>query len=329
MTQLSSYRGYWHPLACAHEVTEQPRRFTLLGEHLVAYRTAQGISVFKDLCPHRGCALSIGKIVKGNLECPYHGWQYDAAGRCVVIPSLAPGQAIPSKARATAYECREACGLVWAALAAPQAPFPAPPAECAYGAPELRSVIVDVYEWSVDAGRVVENFLDVSHFPFVHDGSLGDRNHTFVPLHEVTVEQHAFHYVYPQLQPTDPTTGGQEPLKLNFFYRAPFSAHIKRETSRDDWSCVSLYAAPLTAGTSRTYVTFVRNFDLDPASDEKYVSFVHGAMLEDGAILQNCRPEEIPLDLRAELHIGVPDAAGLQFRRILGRIEAATVATVA
>lgn len=323
MTQLAAYRTFWHPLAKTDEIDESPRRFTLLGEAVVAFKTSAGFSVFRDVCPHRGCALSLGRIVEEKLECPYHGWQFDAQGKCVRIPALAPTQPIPTKARTVAYETRVDSDILWVTFEPASAPFPLAPEECRYGRPELRSVIVGTYEWNADAGRVVENFLDVSHFPFVHDGSLGDRAMTFVTPHEVNSSADSFEYVYPQLQPTDPTTGGAEPLYLNFSYCAPFSAHIKRQTSRDDWSCVSLYSAPTTAVTSRTFVTFTRNFDLDPSSDHKYCGFVHGAMVEDGTIVQSLTPVEIPLDMRAELHIGVPDAAGLHFRRVLARIEAA------
>jgi len=44
-------------------------------------------------------------------------------------------------------------------------------------------------------------------------------------------------------------------------------------------------------------------------------------MGQDKAVVESVRPEEIPVDLREELHIKVPDAAGLILRRILGRIE--------
>ncbi|KAK9835226.1 hypothetical protein WJX81_007254 [Elliptochloris bilobata] len=38
----------------------------------------------KDECAHRACPLSLGKVVDGHIQCPYHGWEYDAGGS--VIP---------------------------------------------------------------------------------------------------------------------------------------------------------------------------------------------------------------------------------------------------
>ncbi|MBJ7334274.1 MAG: Rieske 2Fe-2S domain-containing protein, partial [Thermoleophilia bacterium] len=56
---------FWHPIARVEDVTEQPQQFVLLDEKLVAFRTDAGISVFKDLCIHRGAALSLGEVKNG------------------------------------------------------------------------------------------------------------------------------------------------------------------------------------------------------------------------------------------------------------------------
>src|SRR4051812_553631 len=113
MTNVVTFRQFWHPIATVDEVhTDRPTRFTLLGENLVAFKTDDGVSVMKDLCIHRGSALSLGKIIDGTLECVYHGWRYDGTGRCVRIPALAPDAPIPGKAKALTYPVREYSGLV-------------------------------------------------------------------------------------------------------------------------------------------------------------------------------------------------------------------------
>src|ERR1700756_5681618 len=114
-----SLGNYCVPIATSGDVAGPPKAFTLLGERLVAFRDAEGVSVFKDLCIHRGAALSGGKIENGRLVCPYHGWAYDHSGACVHIPSLPPGAPIPPRARAISYAAREAYGLVWVALSEP------------------------------------------------------------------------------------------------------------------------------------------------------------------------------------------------------------------
>ena len=118
-----SMENYWHPIGTSAEIIEQPRRFKLLGEKIATFRDETGVVAFKDLCIHRGAALSGGKIADGRLSCPYHGWQYDRTGACVHIPSLPSGSTIPKKAHAIVYDAREAYGLVWVAMREPVQPL--------------------------------------------------------------------------------------------------------------------------------------------------------------------------------------------------------------
>ncbi len=105
-----SLGNYWHPLCMSEDVVEQPRSFTLLDEQVVAFRDDKGIAAFKDLCIHRGTALSLGSVADGRLTCAYHGWEYDRSGACVHIPSLPKGSSIPRKARAIVYPQRRSTG---------------------------------------------------------------------------------------------------------------------------------------------------------------------------------------------------------------------------
>ena len=40
------------------------------------------------VCCHRGGDLARGQVVGGALQCPYHGWTFDTAGRCTRMPPL-------------------------------------------------------------------------------------------------------------------------------------------------------------------------------------------------------------------------------------------------
>ena len=54
-------RAVWHPVAYADELARAPRATTLLDEPLVLWRDSAGRPhVFRDLCVHRGTALSLG-----------------------------------------------------------------------------------------------------------------------------------------------------------------------------------------------------------------------------------------------------------------------------
>ena len=130
------------------------------------------MAVAADRCPHRGGRLSDGRAVDGALECPYHGWRWDAEGSCALVPSQ-PG-AHPA-ARLEAVASRERFGLVWASL---QDPLTEPPSipETEDAAGEWEFGHGDWFEVACGLRTITENFRDSSHFAFVHRETFGDVN---------------------------------------------------------------------------------------------------------------------------------------------------------
>ena len=170
-------RSWWHPVIAADELGGAPLAARLLGEDLVLWRDASGAAhAFANRCPHRGTKLSLGRVVEGGtrLECPYHGWQFEATGQCALIPAL-PDFTPPPSHRACHFEALEAHGLVWLRLQNSDTALPAFEAE---HDPHLRKLLCGPYTVAASAPRIVENFLDMAHFGFVHEGWLGDRAHT-------------------------------------------------------------------------------------------------------------------------------------------------------
>ena len=68
------------------------------------------------------------------------------------------------------------------------------------------------------------------------------------------------------------------------------------------------------------YLFIVRNYALDE-DDRPFKDFSDTIMEQDRQIVESQRPEEIPTDLKDELHLKVPDASGIAYRRLLGRID--------
>jgi nitrite reductase/ring-hydroxylating ferredoxin subunit len=60
-------------------------RFEVSGRELVAYRNDEGgLHVFDAHCPHQGAHLGYGgQVVGDGLRCPFHGFHFDARGRCL------------------------------------------------------------------------------------------------------------------------------------------------------------------------------------------------------------------------------------------------------
>ena len=84
-------REYWVPAALSSELPERegaPLRIRLLGENLIAFRTASSaVGLIQNHCPHRGTSLFYGRNEDEGLRCVYHGWKFDVSGRCVDMPS--------------------------------------------------------------------------------------------------------------------------------------------------------------------------------------------------------------------------------------------------
>ncbi|HEX9443439.1 MAG TPA: Rieske 2Fe-2S domain-containing protein, partial [Candidatus Binatia bacterium] len=110
-------RRYWQPAALGEELPENgaPLPIKLLGEDLVLFRDGQGRpSLLGRNCSHRGADLSLGRIEDGGLRCLYHGWLYDAGGRCLEQPAEPEGSDFKNKIRHRSYPCRELGGLIFA-----------------------------------------------------------------------------------------------------------------------------------------------------------------------------------------------------------------------
>ncbi|GIE72715.1 Rieske 2Fe-2S domain-containing protein [Actinoplanes palleronii] len=87
----------WLPIARDAEVSTRPLAVVADGVPLVVYRPEPDADpvVFADRCPHRLVPLSAAVVEDGRLRCAYHGWEFDASGACVTVPSQGP---IPPRA---------------------------------------------------------------------------------------------------------------------------------------------------------------------------------------------------------------------------------------
>lgn len=323
MTDLKTYRPYWYAIAHSDQILDKPRQFTLLGERLVAFRTPDGVKVLKDLCIHRGAELSGGRVVNGNIECPYHGWQYNGEGRCVRIPSIPESQPIPSKARTESYRVADHLGMIWVALEEPRLPLPVPPKgwEWSLDDPKLRIMKRPNLHWKTSAGRWAENAFDVSHFAFVHGGLLSSTDDTLITEHTVEESGSTIDYIYNQVQPGDPGSYGKGYVRLHYHYVAPFTLFLHRRTPDGTYSLFFVNGCPIDSKNVALHSLMIRDYDIEPEKDGVFLEFLKLAMDQDQSVVETVHPEEIPVDLREELHIKVPDAAGIALRRLFGRIE--------
>ena len=307
------------------EVSDQPFPVRLLDEAVVLFRTDAGITALQDLCIHRGTALSLGWVEGSRITCAYHGWQYDTSGRCVRMPSLPEGSAIPPKARTTSYQAVEAYGLVWVCLDEPVAPVPPFP-DGLWDPERYRTHLVYDGVWATSAGRAVENFLDVSHFAWVHEGLLGTRDNTVTPRHDVKAGGSAMEYTVRYPLPSDLDGASDQGASNHSYYtytlHLPFVSHIEGgwDHRPGEYDYISMANSPISSNKTRLFIWRARNHSFDE-SDEEIGEFQRFVLAQDQAIVESQRPEEIPLDLRDELHLKVPDAGAMSYRRLLRSLD--------
>ncbi|MBD2461952.1 aromatic ring-hydroxylating dioxygenase subunit alpha [Oscillatoria sp. FACHB-1407] len=105
--------NHWYVVAQSGEVQAKPVGVTLWHQAIVLYRDQSGeVHALEDRCPHRHVRLSEGNVVNGQLECIYHGWQFNAEGRCAAVPYLADNQKLPT-CQIRTYPVREQDGFIW------------------------------------------------------------------------------------------------------------------------------------------------------------------------------------------------------------------------
>ena len=86
------YINFWYPAEWSKDLTDEPAKVRMLGQDFVLFRDSEGVAhCLSNTCIHRGGSLAGGKIVDDCIQCPYHGWQFDADGACRAMPSsIAP-----------------------------------------------------------------------------------------------------------------------------------------------------------------------------------------------------------------------------------------------
>jgi phenylpropionate dioxygenase-like ring-hydroxylating dioxygenase large terminal subunit len=158
---------YWYIVAQEGQVKNKPVSIQLFDRHLVVFKSGDNsYSALEDRCAHRQAPLSSGKLChNSNIQCPYHGWEYDSTGKLVNIPALSkndlPNINIPS------YHCLVQDGYIWICLS--EKPATKTP---------LRFENIDDSGWltfrmqttfNASVESCLENFLDCPHATHVHN----------------------------------------------------------------------------------------------------------------------------------------------------------------
>lgn len=312
-------RNEWFPVAATADVAPGAMLpFELLGRRLVLLCDSAGeVTVTADTCPHRGAQLSLGSFDGEQLQCPYHGWQFSADGECVHRPAH-PTVAIPANCSLAPIRSIRAFDLWWVCLGEHPRELPL---YAAFDESPGCTVMIGPERLTASGPRIIENFLDVAHFPFVHAGYLGVVEHAEYQDHDVLVEDGellARDVVVWQPAP-GPTAQGGGDVHYEYGVSHPYAARLTKIPSQQDGGDLAgfsllLVASPETETSCRVWMlTTIRDPDGDLGSYKSFNEVIFG---QDVATVESQLPKRLPLDPRAEVHQRA-DRMSLAYRRWL------------
>ncbi|BBU54400.1 (2Fe-2S)-binding protein [Mameliella alba] len=230
-------------------------------------------------------------------------WAYE--GR----PGDAPGdRALPVKER---------FGYFWTTLGMPERDiFPIPE----YEEEDRRNIHAASFGVNASAPRLVENFLDMGHFPFVHTDILGAEPHTevkeyFVEVSEERDEILASNCKFWQPMAAASSSGGAD---VDYIYRVPhpFCSVLYKSSPLDDGrnDVIAIFIQPFNQEQVRVHMLLSL---LDDNSDDTQIRLFQQTIFgQDKPILENQYPKRLPLDPRAETPIRA-DKSAIAYRRWL------------
>jgi len=299
----------------------------MMGRDLVFWRASNedtGLHCWLDLCVHRGAKLSLGTIqncIDGDargggdcLVCPYHGWRYAASGQCVSIPAH-PGLAPPAKARVQTFQVRERYGVIWVCFGEPAGELPEFSLADDAG---FRVLLAGPYRFRALGPRLIENLLDVAHLGIVHAGLLGDPGQSEIEDYEVGMGERGPEAKEIRIwQPNPDGTGAGAHVAYHYEVQGPLTAGFVKTHGAQRFGMLAS-VAPVDAEFSEMRLAMALNYGQE-VSDEELIAFQDRVTEQDRAIVESQRPELLPLDLQAELHLR-SDRMAIAYRKWLREI---------
>jgi phenylpropionate dioxygenase-like ring-hydroxylating dioxygenase large terminal subunit len=316
-------RQAWYAVARSIDIGPAPVAVTLLGTKVVLYRTGADVVAAPDRCPHREAPLSKGYVEGGCLVCPYHGWTFGDDGRCVRVPSTADHVPAPPRAHLSTFQTADRYGLVWLCMG--DTPVDGPdgiPVIAHEDDPSFRRINTPVDVWQTSCTRLTDNFLDITHFPYVHIGTFGRAQDTQVPKFEMEpLDNGWFGYSY-EVRANNSDLGtlasgqstGVVERAMSSGFHLPFDVRSTIRYGTGLEHILLLLSTPIDDVTS--YFTFVvwRNDDFS-VSAEEVIRFDMAIGAEDKRMLQ-LLDGVLPLDQTTLVNVQA-DKCSVEWRRRL------------
>ena len=306
----------WYVICRKDEIEENKILLKyVFDQEIIIWKKKERIMAWENLCIHRGSRLSLGSINNGILKCAYHGWEYNQDAQCVKIPSQ-PDIKIPKKACVKSYKVIEKMNMVWINLSKEANDFVNIKE---FNESNFNHVASGPYIMNASAPRAIENFLDVAHFPFVHENHLGVKDKPMIDDYDVVSSNKGIHASNVKIfQPNPDGTNKSGEVIYDYHVHSPFVASLGKDVSKNERFVLVFYVTPISETKSMIYTLTLMNFGkLDDKIVRDYQDFITA---QDVPIVESQRPELLPMDLQEELSIR-SDKISIAYRRYLKKMN--------
>lgn len=283
----------------------------LAGVPIALFRDRQGVvHALVDRCPHRGVALSLGRVLDdGCLECPFHGWRFAGDGACTLVP-LNP-KAKRERLGARPLPTIERGGMIWVfGGERPPAGRLEPLVPDSLLRTDVRRHVQEV-TFAAHWTRVMENMLDVPHLPWVHARTIGrgllKRPDIRMDI-QVEPREHGMRVSW-RIGDGE-SKGGQSWLE----WWAPCGMVLNLDNPLGHYR-QHVFCVPGKPGETRMVIVTTRKYalGLDRLIWPALLWFERKILFEDKAVVESSRPQIVP-HASAERSVAT-DEATLQFRK--------------
>lgn len=284
-----NFKQQYFPICELHKVShKKPLRCLLLNTPIIVYRAQNDIVAFIDKCPHRGVPLSSGKIINNEIQCPYHGWQFNQLGQCTKVPGLCSELKSAGKALAS-ISIKVKYNLVFACLQPTDATLPI------FKPSHYQSNNHHTFIWQSTMNgeliNILENFLDSCHTHYVHQVLLRTQKNRQQIDVDLTVDETSATVTYHDGQSqTGLISKLFEPKRTHstasFYY--PFNAQIEYFNQNQLHFAISVFICPMHNQHYKVFSllthqqTFIPNF----LKKWLFLPFIKLALKQDKRILQ-------------------------------------------
>ncbi|MFN3258648.1 MAG: Rieske 2Fe-2S domain-containing protein [Ilumatobacter sp.] len=326
ISEVPAFRDYWYPIAYSADIADEPVAFRIFGEQYVAWRAGDGtVQAAVDECPHRAARLSQGWVTDGCLTCPYHGWRFDADGRCVEIPSADPALPIPPRAHVDKVLAGERYELVWVCVGMPRADIPDLHEADTAG----YTLIHEMMEvWTASAPRIIDNALDVSHAAWVHRNSIGSSANPRLESGPIERDGSTINFSVTMISQINDSQQRNTGLDVGLTRRTTHATLVQpfvfrgRMVYEENGLEHVLFktCTPIDDETTLFCQFIARNDDPPPELWDSITAVDRQVQAEDKALLEHVNPN-FPIEPTTELHTKA-DRMTLEYRKVLAELAA-------